>query len=96
MSMSRKFFRMLVGATLIAPLPSCSPDRTPDKLAECVAKSTRINPSDAQTTKEETHDAIGADIVECMKHAGYKHALTNSLCIDDVDFNVHCYARVRF
>jgi copper chaperone CopZ len=87
---------MFICAALISPLPSCSPDRTQDQLASCVAKSTKINPADAQATQEEAHDAIGEDIVECMKQAGYKHNLTDSLCIDDVDFNVHCYTRLRF
>jgi hypothetical protein len=86
---------MLVCAVLISPLLSCSPDRTPGQLADCVAKSAKSNPADAQATQEEAHDAIGEDTVKCMQHAGYKHKLTDPLCIDDVDFNVHCYARPR-
>jgi hypothetical protein len=87
--------RLLVCAALVSPLPGCAPDPTPNQLASCISKSTKNNPADTQATREENHDAIGEDIVACMKQAGYRHTLTDSQCIDDVDFNVHCYARRR-
>ncbi len=87
--------RLLVCAALLSPLPGCAPNHTPDQLASCVSKSTKNNPADTQASAEETHDAIGEDIIDCMKQAGYRHTLTDSQCIDDVDFNVHCYVRRR-
>ena len=84
---------MLVSAVLISPLHNCSKDQTPGQLATCIAQGTKNNPTNVGATQEEAHDAIGADVVECMKQAGYKHGLADSQCIDDVDFNIHCYTR---
>lgn len=64
-------------------------------MARCVIQGTNENPADAGATQEEMHDAIGEDVVTCMKQAGYKHDLADSECVDDVDFNIHCYTLRR-
>lgn len=87
--------RLLFSAALISPLPSCSKDLRPEQLARCVAQSTNDNPATAGATSEEVHDAIGEDVAACMKQAGYRHDLADPQCIDDVDFNIHCYTERR-
>jgi hypothetical protein len=65
------------------------------QLARCLAQGTDGNPTTAGSTPEEVHDAIGEDVAACMKQAGYRHDLADAQCIDDVDFNVHCYTKRR-
>jgi hypothetical protein len=74
---------------------SCSPDRKQADMDRCLSVAKTENTSDAGESKEETHDAIGATIVDCMKHAGYRHDLADGRCIDDVDFNSYCYVHRR-
>jgi hypothetical protein len=85
----------LTCAALISPLPACTKDPAPEQLARCVAQGTKDNPASAGATAEEVHDAIGEDVAACMKQDGYRHDLADPQCIDDVDFNIHCYTERR-
>ncbi len=75
---------------LLLPLGGCFPAQKQD-LARCVAQSSKTTQLDAMSDADERHDAIGESVVECMRQAGYQHNLADPQCIDDVDFDVHCY-----
>ena len=84
-------------------LAACSQDRRSADMAQCVAQvqqlvsqgqlNSLLNASDSA---EERHDKIGGVVADCMQKAGYGHAnrdMTDSRCLDDVDFSPYCYRR---
>ena len=82
--------KKLATLLLLLPLAGCYADQKRD-LAQCVAQATAANPADTLSSADERHDAIGESVVQCMSHAGYQHNLADPQCIDDVDFDIHCY-----
>jgi hypothetical protein len=75
---------------LLLPLAGCYADQKRD-LAQCVKQSSAATPLDTISSVDERHDNIGESVVQCMQQAGYQHNLADPNCIDDVDFDVHCY-----
>jgi hypothetical protein len=76
-------------------LGGCHPAQKQD-LANCVAEGTKATPVDGLSDADERHDAIGESVVDCMRRGGYQHSLGDPQCIDDVDFDVHCYTPKGF
>jgi len=90
--------RLLATLLLLSPfllLGGCVPDQKQD-LARCVAQATKATPVDGLSDADERHDAIGETVVDCMRRGGYQHSLGDPQCIDDVDFDVHCYTPKGF
>lgn len=76
-------------------LAGCSRDHTVADLQKCVATATPNYPADGTMTDEERHDAIGADVKDCMRDAGYRQDTGGEKCLDDLEFNPACYVRKR-
>jgi len=89
-----------IALTLLA---ACSKDSRGADMAQCVAQVQQLvsqgqlnnvlNPTDSA---EERHDKIGGAVADCMRKAGYGHAsrdMTDSRCLDDVDYSPYCYRR---
>lgn len=81
----------LIGLTGL--LAACSPDTREADIHKCIAQSPQTG--GPGMTSEEEHDAIGAEVADCMKGLGYRHDLADEKCIDDVDFNRYCYVKRR-
>jgi len=88
-------FPVVVASVLVLFCAACSPDEKDATLKQCVETSTRENPPQQGQSAEEVHDAIGSDVADCMKAAGYRHDEADGKCIDDVDFNRYCYVHRR-
>jgi hypothetical protein len=87
--------RLLAILLLLLPLGGCFPAQKQD-LAKCVSEGTKATPVDGLSDPDERHDAIGESVVDCMRRGGYQHSLGDPKCIDDVDFDVHCYTPKGF
>jgi hypothetical protein len=87
--------RLPVILLLLLPLGGCIPAEKHD-LAQCVAQATKATPVDGLGDADERHDAIGETVVDCMRRGGYQHNLADPGCIDDVDFDSHCYMPTGF
>lgn len=85
-----------------ACLAGCSDDTREADTKVCIARSQHqtqaVSPgaSTQDETAEESHDRIGGLIATCMEERGYRHdngAMTDDRCVDDVDYNPHCYLK---
>ncbi|MDB5734432.1 MAG: hypothetical protein JWP16_1789 [Alphaproteobacteria bacterium] len=92
---SRNVRSPLILLLLLPLLGGCFPAQKQD-LAQCVAEATKATPVDGLSDPDERHDAIGETVVDCMRRGGYQHSLGDPKCIDDVDFDVHCYMPTGF
>lgn len=83
---------LMLSIALLLPA-ACMPDNRPADLKRCVAKAERDFGHPLRQSTDQEYDAMGAEVVQCMKRLGYRHDMTSAKCDDDVDFTLWCYSR---
>jgi hypothetical protein len=79
-------------------LLGCSRDHRETDTRQCIAQAegAALPGPPPGESDEERHDRIGAEVAVCMEQRGYRHdngTMADAQCVDDVDYNAHCYSR---